>query len=980
MQSILQAAGSPFVVRPAPPQSRAHAAFQRGVGGRLTAIAAATPSGGSSVSSAAAIKEQRAADDKQQWAEGAFPSYLQSEVDDFCAAWSDSIQAQDTEAARKQGKHLTLVTKDNPVWQAIRHQATQEAAQEMLLSSFYHASILSHDSFARSLAFVLANRLADATLLATELFEIFHQVLKDNETIKQAALLDIVAFYERDPACTTYSGALLYFKGYHAIQTHRIGHELWTGGRKVLALALQARISEVLAIDIHPGAVLGKGLLIDHGTGVVIGETSRIGDNVSIMQNVTLGGTGKTAGSRHPQVESNVLIGAGATVLGNITVGKGAQVAAGSLVLRDVPPRAMVAGSPANVIGQVSGNAALRMQQTIHTDSIPPPRQPRPAGSLTATLMDPYSGRSPAHSHHRHSKEQPQPRPPPGGGDGAGSDSSRPNSVSSASSGVNGSSPFDSSADGGADAANCDAETAGAVSGDSGGLQNLANWALSAAESQQSPPQHSPSSSSSSGGSGNKGAQSLPRQADPRPQHGSSEVGSSAMASSARTVHASSAPVAVNSSIGVANADARHSGSGGSELSRSGSGGRGLSRSGSGVSPSMLSRTSSGGSAGGASTTAVQLQRQPSATATLERQSTLPMPVLGAAELDAQWRLQEQRNAQRLVQSQQQDLYVLLRQQMASSSPPPSPRLAPYSPHRHPPAAVAAPQSDKSDQQPRVQPGLKEHRSQQPRRQQESSNIVPLSGLELQLTPDECEPDWLTASAGLPTSDSTHLADWALGVASRSPSGRAGQTGHSGGGSPATERGLRAWREMHAGSGSGDGLQFAEQRRRRSGSQAAALQRHNNRVLAEAGILNGAASWAIVSPFDVVAAEETVSSEPSAELLTGTRSGAAWAKPGAAIAAERIMVPPSTAAAASAGAPSASASSGGRLLGGTDSTGSARSVRSSVESFTSSPRTSQTSAATASRASAKAVAAHNEVATTSGASSDDNDLLLDYII
>lgn len=353
---------------PAQPRSRRHSAFQVSKSGRCVAISAATPSG----EKAAQSQTARSAD-AEVWVKGAFPAYLQSEVDDFCAAWSDTVQEQDTEAARQQGKVLALVTKDNPVWQAIRHQAAQEAAEEMLLSSFYHASILGHDSFARSLAFVLANRLADATLLATELFEIFHQVLKRDEKIKQAALLDIVAFYERDPACTTYSGALLYFKGYHAIQTHRIGHVLWNEGRKVLALALQARISEVLAIDIHPGAVLGKGLLIDHGTGVVIGETCRIGDNVSIMQNVTLGGTGKTAGNRHPQVANNVLIGAGASVLGNISIGSGAQVAAGSLVLQDVPRRSMVAGSPAYVIGKVTGNAAMSMQQVV-VDDRPEPR------------------------------------------------------------------------------------------------------------------------------------------------------------------------------------------------------------------------------------------------------------------------------------------------------------------------------------------------------------------------------------------------------------------------------------------------------------------------------------------------------------------------------------------------------------------------------------------------------------------------------
>ena len=173
----------------------------------------------------------------------------------------------------------------------------------------------------------------------------------------------IIFFSLQDPACEGYSQALLYFKGYHAIQVQRIAHSLWHAGRRILALALQSRGSEVLAVDIHPAAKLGKGVLLDHGTGVVIGETAEVGNNVSILQNVTLGGTGKEHGDRHPKVSDNVLIGANATVLGNIRIGKGAQVAAGSLVLKAVPPKTMVAGSPAKEVGRVSGNPALNMDQ-----------------------------------------------------------------------------------------------------------------------------------------------------------------------------------------------------------------------------------------------------------------------------------------------------------------------------------------------------------------------------------------------------------------------------------------------------------------------------------------------------------------------------------------------------------------------------------------------------------------------------------------
>ena len=244
-----------------------------------------------------------------------------------------------------------------------RDEATRDAAEEPLLSSFLYASILAHDSFERALAFVLSNRLASAVMLPTQLFEIFHNVLASERDVLAAALADVQACRERDPACCSYSQALLYYKGYHALQTHRIAHALWGRGQRVLAVSLQSRVSEVLAVDIHPAARLGRGILLDHGTGVVIGETAVVGNNVSLLQNVTLGGTGKEVGDRHPKISDNVLIGASATVLGNITVGRGAQIAAGSLVLKPVPPHTMVAGSPAKPVGKLFGNPALDMQQ-----------------------------------------------------------------------------------------------------------------------------------------------------------------------------------------------------------------------------------------------------------------------------------------------------------------------------------------------------------------------------------------------------------------------------------------------------------------------------------------------------------------------------------------------------------------------------------------------------------------------------------------
>ncbi|KAL2649701.1 hypothetical protein R1flu_017829 [Riccia fluitans] len=258
---------------------------------------------------------------------------------------------------------------DDPIWAAIRAEARLEAEREPLLSSFLYASILAHNCFERSLGFVLANRLKNATLLATQLMDIFDDVFQNDAFVVQAIRLDVQAVKDRDPSCKLYSSALLYLKGYHAIQAYRVAHALWNRGQKVLALALQARISEVFAVDIHPAARIGKSLLLDHGTGVVIGETAVIGDRVSMLQGVTLGGTGKASGDRHPKIREGVLIGAGATVLGNIVVGKGAMIAAGSLVLKNVPAHSMVAGTPAKVVGYLDEpSPSLTMKHDVTKD------------------------------------------------------------------------------------------------------------------------------------------------------------------------------------------------------------------------------------------------------------------------------------------------------------------------------------------------------------------------------------------------------------------------------------------------------------------------------------------------------------------------------------------------------------------------------------------------------------------------------------
>ncbi|XP_020214431.1 serine acetyltransferase 4 isoform X1 [Cajanus cajan] len=258
----------------------------------------------------------------------------------------------------------------DPIWDAIRKEAKLEAEKEPILSSFFYSSILSHNCLEKALAFALANRLQKPTLLATQLMDTFFNVMKQDKGIQQSIRLDIQAFKDRDPACLSYCSALLYMKGFQSLQVYRVAHALWGQGRKILALALQSRISEVFGVDIHPAAKIGDGILVDHGTGVVIGETATIGNRVSLMQGVTLGGTGKETGNRHPKVAEGVLIGAHASILGNIRIGECVMIAAGSLVLQEVSPHSIVAGVPAKVIGRVHDHyPSLTMQQDETTEN-----------------------------------------------------------------------------------------------------------------------------------------------------------------------------------------------------------------------------------------------------------------------------------------------------------------------------------------------------------------------------------------------------------------------------------------------------------------------------------------------------------------------------------------------------------------------------------------------------------------------------------
>lgn len=238
------------------------------------------------------------------------------------------------------------------LWPLLRAAAAAIAAEEPLLAPMLAALVERRSGFADSLAEVLASRLADPLLAPGPLGALLAETMAAAPGIAIEAAQDLVAIGVRDPAA--HGGLLtpfLHYKGFHALSAHRVAHRLWQGGRRAMAQALQARIAQALGVDIHPAARFGHGVFIDHGTGVVIGETAVVGNDVSILQGVTLGGTGKEAGDRHPKVRDGVLLGAGAKVLGNVVIGRGAKVGAGSVVLRDVPPCATVAGVPARIVG-----------------------------------------------------------------------------------------------------------------------------------------------------------------------------------------------------------------------------------------------------------------------------------------------------------------------------------------------------------------------------------------------------------------------------------------------------------------------------------------------------------------------------------------------------------------------------------------------------------------------------------------------------
>ena len=244
------------------------------------------------------------------------------------------------------------VSSVDPVWDAVMAGARYIAAGEPALSNLVYASVLNHSRFEDALAHRLAERLHHSDVSADLIRQAFEDALEVRPEIGAESRADLAATLERDPACHKAVDAFLYFKGYQAIQTHRFASALWHSGRRDFALYLQSRSSQVFQVDINPAARIGKGIMLDHATGFVVGETAVIGDHVSILQGVTLGGTGKSEEDRHPKIGNGVLIGAGAIVLGNIKVGECARIGAGSVVVKEVPPRVTVAGVPARIIGE----------------------------------------------------------------------------------------------------------------------------------------------------------------------------------------------------------------------------------------------------------------------------------------------------------------------------------------------------------------------------------------------------------------------------------------------------------------------------------------------------------------------------------------------------------------------------------------------------------------------------------------------------
>lgn len=255
-----------------------------------------------------------------------------------------------TQSTRLAGK--AGIASHDPVWDQLRAEAEAAIEREPDLGAFLHENILNHRRLEDAVVHRIAYRLDHSAVSASLIRQTYFNALEDDPEIAATFRVDIGAVIDRDPACSRVIEPVLYFKGFHALQTHRLAHWLWNKGREDMALYLQSRASEVFQVDIHPAVPVGRGIFFDHATGLVVGMTAVIEDEVSILQGVTLGGTGKVMGDRHPKIRRGVLIGAGAKILGNFEVGCCSRVAAGSVVLAAVPPSTTVAGVPAKIVGK----------------------------------------------------------------------------------------------------------------------------------------------------------------------------------------------------------------------------------------------------------------------------------------------------------------------------------------------------------------------------------------------------------------------------------------------------------------------------------------------------------------------------------------------------------------------------------------------------------------------------------------------------
>ncbi|MGS4944243.1 serine O-acetyltransferase [Meridianimarinicoccus sp. RP-17] len=261
---------------------------------------------------------------------------------------------------------LSRVEDFDPAWAQITAEAETAIANEPLLGALVHGGILHHGSLARALSYRIAMKLASSEMPDQLLGEVVDAAFTADPSLEVAARADLMAVYERDPACHRLIQPILFFKGYQALQSYRVAHWLWREGRQDMAYFLQMRVSELFGVDVHPAARLGQGIMIDHAHSIVIGETAVVGNNVSMLHSVTLGGTGKDGDDRHPKIGDGVLIGAGAKVLGNIRIGNCSRIAAGSVVLQDVPACKTVAGVPARIVGEAGcDQPSITMNQRL---------------------------------------------------------------------------------------------------------------------------------------------------------------------------------------------------------------------------------------------------------------------------------------------------------------------------------------------------------------------------------------------------------------------------------------------------------------------------------------------------------------------------------------------------------------------------------------------------------------------------------------